>query len=176
MRSRGCPQLLYPRSHCTGPQQHVALSGPAARTRRLRSGHSRRLDASASRPAAGRAYRRQQSLRQERRSLSAHAELQGSRGLGRVGQRADLRLRHGRLLVDRQPSERGRRSGRAAGAQELHPRSRRLGAREDSQHPGLRCETCPHRRQLRPRQPPLLADRRPLPLGIRQRKPASLLR
>jgi threonine synthase len=66
-------------------------------------------------PRLGCAHRRAQSLHQERRRLHAHAQLQGSRGGRGAGQRAGLRLRHGRLLVHRQSGQRRGRAGRASG-------------------------------------------------------------
>ena len=58
----------------------------------------------------------------------------------------------------------------------MHSGSRRPGAGKDSEHAGLWRAPRPHRRQLRPRQSPLRADRRRVQLGIRQRQPSPLLR
>ncbi len=104
-------------------------------------------------PRLARAHRRPQSLHQERRGVHAHAELQGSRGGGGAGQCAGVRIRYGGLLVDRQPGQCGGGACRAPGTEDLHPRSLRSRAGEDSEHPGVRRDAGARGRQLRPRQP-----------------------
>jgi hypothetical protein len=101
-------------------------------------------------------------LHQERCRLPAHAELQRPRGGGRARQRAQLRIRYGGLLVDRQPGEFGSGASGARRLQSLDLYSLRSGARKNSRHPGLWREPGAHQRQLRSRESSLLADcRRP---------------
>ncbi len=84
----------------------------------------RRLYSSRPRKKSRQAHRRDQSLRQERRRLLPNSQLQRSRRLGRPRQRAEVRLRHRRLLLYRQSRQLSRRASRTPGPQGHHPRPR----------------------------------------------------
>ncbi len=87
-----------------------------------------------------------------------------------------FRIRYGGLLLDREPGQRRGCPCGAPGPEDLHPRSRRSRAGQDSQHAGLRRHAGARRGQLRSCQPAQLADRRSLQLGLRECEPAAVLR
>ena len=80
------------------------------------------------------------------------------------------------VRVDGQPRELGRRARRARGAAQLrlHPRGPRAG--QDRHDVGLRRQRRRDRRQLRRRQPPLRGARGHVPVGVRERQRAHVLR
>ena len=96
--------------------------------------------------------------------------------VGRVVEGARVRLQGRRVRVDRQPRELGRRARRARGAAQLrvHPRQPRAG--QDRHDRRVRRQRRRDRRQLRRRQPAVRRARGHVPVGVRQRERAHLLR
>ena len=138
----------------------------------LDSGFTPLLDA----PALGPPSRRGAGVDQERRGLASLAQLQGPGGRHRAQCRPRPRPRHGRLRLDRQPRQRGRRAGRAGGSPglDLHPARSR--AWEGRGHRGLRPAPRARPRHVRRRQSALRAGGRPIRLGAREHQPSRLLR
>ena len=102
--------------------------------------------------------------------------VQGPRHVGRAVEGARVRLQDRGLRVDRQPRQLGRRARGARRAAQLrvHPREPRAG--QDRHDRGLRRQRRRDRRQLRRRQPALRRARRHVPVGVRERERAHVLR
>ena len=87
----------------------------------------------------------------------------------------ELGYTNGRLRVDRQPRERGRRARRRRRPRVLRVRARRPRGAEAARDQRLRHPAGRRARHLRRRQPALHRARRDAPLGVRQRQPAPVL-
>ena len=158
-----------------GPQRHLALRGlPPLRGAPARSARAG-ADAAGARRPARRAARPRRGLDQERRRqpdpLASRTGWSRSR---RQGEGA--RLRDGRLRLDRQPRQRGRRPRRRRRPRVLRLRPGRPRGAEAARDRHLRHQPGRRQRQLRRRQPALHRARRDAALGVRQRQPAPLLR
>ena len=102
--------------------------------------------------------------------------VQGPGHLRRALEGAGVRVQGRGLRVDRQPRELGRgpRGARRVAQLRLHPRQPRAG--QDRHDRGLRRQRRGHRRQLRRRQPALRRAGRHVPVGVRERQRAHVLR
>ena len=194
--SQGSPQLLHrgfrsagghvrlrrggahadPRGDRGAAPVDVAVPRAAARGRRADRRPAGRLHAPDPGRPAGPGARRRRALHQERRRQLSDALVQGPRRRRGAVEGRRARLPDRRLRLDGQPRQqrRGQRRRRRARGLRPHPRRPRAGqgpGRDDLRRQGHR-----HRGQLRPGQPPLLADRLPVRLGIRQRQPPAVLR
>ncbi len=124
----------------------------------------------------GSPHRRRTPLAQERRGVASLPLVQGPRSRLGDQRRASARAGHGRLRVDRESGERGRRPGRARrnSRLDLHPARSRAG--QGRGHRGLRPAPGTGTRHLRRCEPALRPGGRPLRLGARQHQPPELLR
>ena len=143
--------------------------------RRPQTGARRGLHAADPLRAARRAPRRGRGLRQERRR-QPDPLVQGPGRERRGRQGAGARLRGGRLRLDREPGQRGRRACRGGRPRVLRVRAGRPRGAEDPRDRHLRHEAGRGARQLRRRQPALHRAVRRAPVGVREREPAALLR
>ena len=134
-----------------------------------------RLDAARRRAPARRGLRRRRALAQAGHR-QPHALLQGSRRRRGRGEGAGARPGHARLLLDRKPRQGRRSAGSGGGARSCRLLPGRPRAREARRHGGVRGDHLRRRRHLRRLQPPhgraLLRAR----LGLRQCRPALVLR
>ena len=160
-----------------GPPSHLALRRPAARRarpaeQRLAPGLTPLVARADDSPSSG---RRRRALPEARHS-QPDPLVQGPGRRGRRRQGAGARPDDARLLVDRQPRQRGRRArGRrgARGGRLLPGRPRAGEARPRPPSTARRSTRSRHVRRLQP------ADDRALvraAVGVRQRRPAQLLR
>ena len=160
-----------------GPAEPVALRRPAAGggPGRRRPAAARPHAARARRPA-GRAPRPGRGVGQERHR-QPDALVQGPRRGDRGAGGARARLRHARLLLDREPRQRRRRPRRRARAAELRLHPVRPRGAEGPRERRLRHDPRQGPRHLRRRQPARHRGQRGARgLGLRQRQPAPLLR
>ena len=130
--------------------------------------------ARARRPPRGRA-RPRRGVDQERHHEPDEL-VQGPRHRGRAVEGARVRLQGRGVRVDRQPRQRGRGPRRARRAALVRVRPRQPRAGQDRHDRGLRRQRRRDRRQLRRREPPLRRARGHLPVGVRQRERAHVLR
>ena len=165
----------HPRGNRGRAAVDLALRRPAAGRASARAAPRARPDPACPGRPARRRGRSGRALAEARHG-EPDALVQGPRRRRRDGQGAGARPDHDRLLVHRQPRERGRRAGGRRG-----PRGRRLlpgrpRAREADRDRRLRRDALQGRRHVRRLQPhhdrALLGGR----LGVRQRRPAQLLR
>ena len=154
----------------------LALPGAPPHRRGPDGGPLLRLHPPRGRAQPGPGARPERGLRQGRRQLPSHPLVQGPRRRRRPHEGEGVRVRYGRLRLDGEPRQLGRRPGRPSRTQagRLHPRGSRDG--EGHRLPHLRSPGRGRGGELRPGQPPLQRDRIEVQLGVRQHQPAPVLR
>ncbi len=153
----------------------LALRVAPSRCSACRRASGARPHAAPSRPAARGRSRRGGAV-PEARHCQPDALVQGPGGRGRCREGARARLRHARLLLDRQPGERRRRAGSRRGDQGRRPLSGGPRAGEAHGDRGVRGDDLRGGRDLRRLQPALGGALVRGRLGIRQRRASLLLR
>src|SRR5215469_7916197 len=124
LRLRRGSRRVYAREDCSTPSQYLALFRAPPPPPKLPADSARGLHATVECAEACKGNRDAQAVREKRRRVPPHAELQRSRGVGGAGASARVRIRYSLMLLDGKPSELGGCASRAQRFQgvDLHPR------------------------------------------------------
>ena len=175
LRLRRDPVVDQPGEDRGRAAEHLAVRRSAARRSGQRRRPRRRVHAPRARRAPRRRARPRRGLDQERHAQPDQL-VQGPRHVGRAVEGGGVRLQDRGVREHRQPRQlrRGARGARRAPQLRVHPRRPRAG--QDRHDGGVRRQRRRDRRQLRRREPVVRRARRHVPVGVRERQRAAVLR